>query len=205
MPKASTVLIYGTNLSGYRIAYALGKMGYKTIMLNRGAYVDEVKNQVLSQLPFDLCWACAYAPQRLFVGLGALQMFYNSELIEVKGKAGGFKVKFRKKDPFVNNYICTECEKCVDACPVEVEKNGEKQKAVQVLPKMFWENIFLIDEENCTKCGECEKACPTKALNINRQEEEMEVEVGAIILAPEFDEPGMEELKPFGWGVCPML
>ncbi len=203
MPKASTVLIYGTNLSGYRIAYALGKMGYKTIMLNRGAYVDEVKNQVLSQLPFDLCWACAYAPQRLFVGLGALQMFYNSELIDVKGEAGGFKVKFRKKDPFVNNYICTECEKCVDVCPVEVERNGEKQKAVQVLPKMFWENIFLIDEENCTKCGECENACPTQALKINRQEEEIEVEAGAIILAPEFDEPGMEELKPFGWKVLP--
>ncbi len=203
MPKAGTVLIYGTNLSGYRIAYALGKMGHKTIMLNRGAYVDEVRNQVLSQLPFDLCWACAYAPQRLFVGLGAMQMFYNSELIDVKGEAGNFKVKIKKKDAFVNNYICTECEKCVDVCPVEVEKNGKKQKAVQVLPKMFWENIFLIDEENCTKCGACEEVCPTGALKINRPEEEIEIEVGAIILAPEFDEPGIEELKPFGWGILP--
>ncbi len=201
MAKASTVLIYGTNLSGYRIAYALGKMGYKTIMLNRGAYVDEVRNQVLSQLPFDLCWACAYAPQRLFVGLGALQMYYNSELIDVKGEPGNFKVKIKKKDAFVNNYICTECEKCVDICPVEFEDNGEKQKAIKVLPKMFWENIFLIDEENCTQCGQCEEVCPTGALKINRQEEELELEIGAIILAPEFDEPGIKELKPFGWQI----
>ena len=203
MPKASTVLIYGTNLSGYRIAYALGKMGYKTIMMNRGAYVDEIRNQVLSQLPFDLCWACAYAPQRLFVGLGALQMYYNAELVDVKGEAGNFTVKINKKDPFVNNYICTECEKCVDVCPVEVEHDGKKEKAVQVLPKMFWENIFLIDEQNCTKCGECEKACPTGALKINRNKEELELEVGAIILAPEFDEPGTEQLQPFGWGFLP--
>jgi len=203
MPKASTVLIYGTNLSGYRIAYALGKMGYKTIMMNRGAYVDEVKNQVLSQLPFDLCWACAYAPQRLFVGLGALQMYYNSELVDLKGEAGNFTIKIKKKDPVVNNYICTECEKCVDVCPVEVENEGKKQKAVQVLPKMFWENIFLIDEKNCTQCGECEKACPTGALKLNKTEEEITLEVGAVILAPEFDEPGTEELKPFGWGALP--
>ncbi len=203
MPKASTVVIYGTNLSGYRIAYALGKMGYKTIMLNRGAYVDEVRNQVLSQLPFDLCWACAYAPQRLFVGMGAMQVYYNSELIELKGKAGNFTVKIRKRDAFVNNYICAECEECINACPVEVERDGEKQKAVYVVPKMFWENIFLIDEKNCTKCGECEKACPTKALKMDPPIEEIEIEAGALVLAPEFDEPGKEELAIFGWGKMP--
>jgi len=203
MSKASTVLIYGTNLSGYRIAYALGKMGYKTVMLNRGAYVDEVRNQVLSQLPFDLCWACAYAPQRLFVGLGAMQIMYNAELLELKGEAGNFTAKIRKRDAFVNNYICTECEKCVDACPVTVEKDGKKQKAISMMPKMFWENIFLIDEENCTQCGECETACPTGALKINPPVEEVEIEAGAVILAPEFDEPGEAELSHFGWGSIP--
>ncbi len=200
MSKASTVLIYGTNLSGYRIAYALGKLGYKTVMLNRGAYVDEIKNQVLSQLPFDLCWACAYAPQRLFVGLGAMQMIYNAELLELNGEAGNFTAKIRKRDAFVNNYICTECEKCVDACPVTVEKDGKKQKAVNIVPKMFWENIYLIDEENCTKCGECETACPTGALKIDPPVEEIEITAGAVILAPEFDEPGETELACFGWG-----
>ena len=203
MPKSSNVLIYGTNLSGYRIAYALGKMGYKTIILNRGAYVDEVKNQVLSQLPFDLCWACAYAPQRLFVGQGAMEVLYNSDLLSLKGEAGGFKAKIRKRDAFVNNYICTECEKCVEACPVSTEKNGKTQKAMQVVQKMFWENIYLIDEENCTQCGECENACPTGALRMNPPTEEIEIEAGAVVLAPEFDDPEESELLLFGWGTIP--
>ena len=203
MSKASTVLIYGTNLSGYRIAYALGKLGYKTVMLNRGAYVDAVRNQVLSQLPFDLCWACAYAPQRLFVGLGAMQILYNAELVGLTGTAGNFTAKIRKRDAFVNNYICTECEKCVDACPVMVEKAGKGQKAINVVPKMFWENIYLIDEKNCTRCGACETACPTGALKMNPPIEEIEIEAGAVILAPEFDEPGEAELEIFGWGAIP--
>ena len=203
MDRESTVLIYGTNLSGYRIAYALGKLGYKTVMLNRGAYVDEIRNQVLAQLPFDLCWACAYAPQRLFVGLGAMQILYNAELLSLEGNVGNFRAKVRKRDAFVNNYMCTECQQCVEACPVEVERNGKPEKAIRILPKMFWENIYLIDEAHCTRCGACEAACPTGALKMNPPAEEIEIKAGAIVLAPEFDEPGITELSAFGWGTLP--
>ncbi len=188
----STVLVYGTNMAGYRSIYALGKLGYKTILLNRGRYVDEIKNQVLSQLPLDLCWACAFGPQRMFVGLGALQVFYNADIIEVKGSAGNFKVKIRKKDPYINNFICTECSKCVEVCP---------EGAISVIPKVFWENIYLIDEKKCTKCGECEKVCPTGALKLDKKEEEIEVEVGAIVLAPEYKDVDKGELEKFGYKI----
>ncbi len=198
--KESTVLIYGTNLSGYRAAYALGKQGYKTIMLNRGEYVDQYRNQALAQLPLDFCWACGHMPQRLFIGLGAMQVFYNADVLDVSGEAGNFTVKVKKRDPYVTNLACTECEACVRACPVTVE--GDR-KAITVHPEIAWENIFLIDEEHCTRCGECEKVCPTGALKLERKEETLELKVGAIILAPEYDEPTNEDLSPFGMGTIP--
>ncbi len=187
----STVLVYGTNMAGYRTIYALGKLGYKTILLNRGSYVDEIKNQVLSQLPLDLCWACAFGPQRMFVGLGALQVFYNSDILEIKGSAGNFKVKIKKKDPYVNNFICTECNRCVEVCP---------EGAIEVMPKVFWENIYLINEEKCTKCGKCEEICPTGALKLDKKEEIIEVEVAGIVLAPEYIDTGKGDLEKFGYG-----
>ena len=198
--KESTVLIYGTNLSGYRAAYALGKQGYKTVMLNRGEYVDQYRNQALAQLPLDFCWACGHMPQRLFIGLGAMQVLYNADVLEVSGEAGNFTVKVKKRDPYVTNLACTECEACVRACPVTV---GENQKAIKVHPEIAWENIFLIDEEHCTKCGECEKVCPTGALKLDRKEEVLEIKAGAIVLAPEYDEPTQEDLEPFGFGKIP--
>ncbi len=198
--RASTVLIYGTNLAGYRVAYALAKMGYKAVMLNRGAYVDQYGNQVLAQLPLDFCWACGHMPQRLFIGLGAMQVLYNADLLEVSGEPGRFKVKIRKRDHYVNNFACTECEACIRACPVEVEDNGNKRKAIYVHPEIAWENIFLIDEDHCTRCGECEKVCPTGCLKLERPEETIEMEVGAVVLAPEFDEPTREDLAKFGYG-----
>ena len=186
----STVLVYGTNMAGYRAIYALGKLGYKTILLNRGSYVDEVKNQVLAQLPMDLCWACAFGPQRMFVGLGALQVFYNSDIINVKGTAGNYKVKVKKKDPYVNNFICTECNKCVEVCP---------EKAIEVIPKIFWENIYLVNENKCTECGKCEEVCPTGAIKIDKNFEEVEVDVAAIYLTPEYVDVEKGDLEKFGY------
>jgi len=201
MAKESTVLIYGTNLGGYRAAYALCKKGYKVIHINRGSYIDEMKNQALSQYPLDFCWICGHMPQRLFKALGCLQDVYNGEILQVSGEAGNFKVKFRKKDQIVNNFACIECDKCIEVCPVEV---GDR-KAIWVHPEAAWENIYLVDFEHCTKCGECEKICPTGALKIERLEETQEVDVGAIILAPEFDSPSEDYLEDFALGKSPSV
>ncbi len=135
-------------------------------------------------------------PQRLFKALGCLQDFYNVKILEVKGKAGDFTVKFKKKDQIVNNFICTECDRCIEVCPEE--KNGKK--AIYVVPHVGWENIYLIDKEICTECRKCEEACPTGAIKIERPEEEMEASVNAIILALEYETPGRKELEKFGFG-----
>jgi heterodisulfide reductase subunit A len=201
MDKRSTVLVYGTNLGGYRAAYALCKKGHPTTLLNRGSYVDEYRNQAMCQLPFDFCWICGHMPQRLFKALGSLSVHYGAELIEVTGKAGDFRVCFKKKEQVVDNFSCIECDRCIDVCPVEV---GDR-KAMYVDPKVGWENIYLIDWDNCTKCGKCEEACPTAALKIERPEEILETHVGAIILAPEYDEPEASDLAAFAYGKSPNI
>ncbi|MBN1919290.1 MAG: CoB--CoM heterodisulfide reductase iron-sulfur subunit A family protein [Verrucomicrobia bacterium] len=201
MDNESTVLIYGTNLAGYRAAYALCKEGHKVILLNRGRYVDDIKYQALAQLPLDFCWICGHMPQRLFKALGSLQDNYNAKLLSVSGQAGHFKVRFTKKDQPVNNFACIECDQCVEACPIEVG-NG---KAIRIQPEAGWENIYVLDEEHCTKCGECEAVCPTKCITIDRPQETVETDVGAIILATEYDEPTNDDLAAFDLGTSPSV
>jgi heterodisulfide reductase subunit A len=200
-PNESTVLIYGTNLGGYRAAYAIGKSGRKFILLNRGSYVDEVKYQALAQLPLDFCWICGHMPQRAFKANGAMQDCYNAELLEVSGEAGHFHVKFKKRDQVVNNFACTECDRCIEVCPVEVDGH----KAIRVIPEAGWENCYVIDFEHCTRCLKCEEACPTGALKVERPEEVLEADVGAIILADTFEEPGDEDLRDFALGRSPSV
>jgi len=201
MNNESTVLIYGTNLGGYRAAYALGKSGHKFILLNRGSYVDEMKYQALAQLPLDFCWICGHMPQRFFKAIGAMQDCYNAELQEVSGEAGNFHVKFKKRDQVVNNFVCIECDQCIEVCPVEVDG----RKAIRVIPEAGWENCYVIDFEHCTRCGDCEKVCPTDALVVERPDEVLEADVGAILLADTFEEPSNEDLHNFALGQNPSV
>ena len=205
-PNESTVLIYGTNLGGYRAAYATGKSGHKFILLNRGSYVDEVKYQALAQLPLDFCWICGHMPQRAFKANGAMQDCYNAELLEVTGEAGHFHVKFKKRDQVVNNFACTECDQCIEVCPVEVDYHGNQRlRAIRVVPEAGWENCYVIDFEHCTRCGKCEEVCPTGALKVERPEEVLEADVGVIVLADAFEEPSDEDLRDFALGQSPSV
>ncbi len=205
-PKESTVLIYGTNLGGYRAAYAIGKSGHKFILLNRGSYVDEMKYQALAQLPLDFCWICGHMPQRAFKANGAMQDFYNAELLDVSGEAGHFHVTFKKRDQVVNNFACTECDQCIEVCPVEVDgPDGQKLRAIRVIPEAGWENCYVIDFEHCTRCGRCEEVCPTGALKVERPEEVLEADVGAIVLADTFEGPSDEDLRDFAMGQSPSV
>jgi heterodisulfide reductase subunit A len=144
---------------------------------------------------------CGHFPQRLFKGLGCLQDFYNAELMKVSGEAGNFTVTFKTKPQVVNNFMCTECDRCVEVCPVEVGN----RKAIFVHPEIGWENIYLIDWENCTRCRKCEEICPTGAIKLDRSEETKEVQVAAVILALEYDETPPDDLSKFGFGTSPAV
>ena len=167
MEQKSSILIYGSNLGAHRASFAHCKNGHKVVFLNPGSYIDEKTNQALEQLPFDFCWICGHMPQRLFKALGCLSDNYNAEITSITGKAGNFKVKFKKQDQVVNNFICTECDECIKVCPV---LTGEK-KAIRVIPHAGWENIYVIDWEACTRCGKCEEVCPTGAIKLTEDYE----------------------------------
>ena len=137
MDKKSSVLIYGSNLGAHRASFAHCKNGHKVVFLNPGSYVDDKKNQALSQLPFDFCWICGHMPQRLFKALGCLTDNYNAEILSISGEGGNFKVKFKKRDQLVNNFACTECvdvdaqRMCFSDCECIDKEDGETKEENQ--------------------------------------------------------------------------
>ncbi len=78
-----------------------------------------------------------------------------SELEEVSGSVGNFKVKIRKKARYVNDDKCTGCGICIEKCPRKViddvfEVGMGNRKAIytpfpQAVPRMP-----VIDTANCT-------------------------------------------------------
>ena len=57
--------------------------------------------------------------------------------------------------------------------------------------------------EGCIECGECERRCEAKAVNYRDKEEQVELHVGAIILAPGYELFDARAKKEFGYGLYP--
>ena len=46
-----------------------------------------------------------------------IKLLTNSEVIDVKGNAGKFKVKVLRKARFIDEFECTACGECAAVCP----------------------------------------------------------------------------------------
>jgi len=89
-----------------------------------------------------------------------IELLSYSEVEEVSGYVGNFKVKVRKKARYVDEDKCTACGECTNVCPVEVPSEFDeglgKRKAIyrpfaQAIPP-----AFVIDK----RLSPCKSACP---------------------------------------------
>ncbi len=122
----------------------------------------------------------------------------------------GRGVKRRVEMPFKEQAdICRTCGACAFVCPtgaiklenVSVNKpipipsefdEGLAQRGVIYVPyPQAIPNIPIIDSKYCVhlqagECGTCEVVCPVGAINYDQKDQDIEIDVGAIIVAPGF-------------------
>ena len=115
--------------------------------------------------------------------------------MDVSGELGNFTVKVKKNPRFVDEEKCITCGLCAEKCPKKVddEYNAglDKRKGAYIKYGQTVPLKYAIDPDNCIyltkgKCGICAKVCPTGAINHDMKTEILELDVGALILAPGF-------------------
>ncbi len=178
------VLIYGTNFAAYRAAMNFGRAGHKVILLNRGPFLWAKPTQMQIQKPRDISTGYSKALLKIVTALtGNVEIYHNSSLVEIGGEKGKFRVKFKTKNPGFEEWKCIGCDLCVEKC-------GAKH-----MPLPLSAGIYMF--ENPEDYEKCMDICPAKAISIPK-EEEKEVEVESVILAPEFEPM---DLKKYGYGI----
>jgi heterodisulfide reductase subunit A len=138
-----------------------------------------------------------------------IEMMTYSEVVEVSGYVGNFKVKIKKRPRYVDEIKCTGCGVCRDKCPVKTSNEFDAgmgiRKAIYTPFPQAVPNIPVIDREHCTfflkgKCRACEKFCEAKAIDFEQKEKVVEVDVGSIILTTGFDSFDPSTIAQFGYG-----
>jgi heterodisulfide reductase subunit A len=126
----------------------------------------------------------------------------------VSGEAGNFRVTLTKKPRYIIEENCTGCTVCVEYCPVQYPDQFNQEislnKAIhiyfaQAIPLVAYidESCLFLKEE---KCRICKRVCKNNAINFNQVPEQIEVNVGAIILSPGFEpfDPKVKEEYHYG-------
>ena len=190
-------LVVGGGIAGIQAALKIADSKHKVYLVEREPSIGGHMAQLDKTFPTLDCSACILTPKMTMVGSHPyIQLMTYSEVAEVAGFVGNFKVKIRKKARYVDTSKCTGCGLCQTKCPTKVDSefdaNLGKRKAIYTPFAQAVPNKPVIDTEHCLyfqkgKCQVCQKFCEAKAIDYEQKDEIIEVEVGSIIITTGFN------------------
>jgi heterodisulfide reductase subunit A len=211
VPVNPHTLVVGGGIAGIQAALELADAGYPTYLVEREPSIGGHMAQFDKTFPTLDCAACILTPKMSDVGQhDNITLMAYSEVVDVSGYVGNFKVRVRQKARYVNEEDCTGCGICMEKCPKKVvddvfEAGLGYRKAIyrsfpQAVPK-----YPVIDTENCIyfergTCKACEKFCPTGAIDFEQEDKIIELEVGNIILATGYKTFDAAKIPQYGYG-----
>lgn len=162
IPITKKALVIGGGIAGIQAALDIADAGYEVLIVERMPSIGGHMAQLSETFPTLDCSQCILTPKMVDVGHHPkIKLMTLSEIDEVSGYVGNFKVKIRKKVRYVDIDKCTACGECEKVCPVEVpswfEVGLAKRKAIyrpfpQAVPSAY----------SITRLGmpPCQAACP---------------------------------------------
>ena len=196
-------LIIGAGIAGIQAALDVADAGFKAYLVDKNPSVGGHMSQLDKTFPTLDCSACILTPKMVDVANHPnIELMTYSQVEEVEGYVGNFKVKIRKKARYVDFDKCTGCGDCAEACrlagriPSEFDESIGNRSAVYLPFPQAVPAVYTVDPERCLqlskgKCGKegpkCAETCQAKAIDFEQQDEIVEVEIGTIIVATGFD------------------
>jgi len=197
IPVTKRALVIGAGISGMQTALGIAGAGYPVVLLDREPSIGGHMAQLSETFPTLDCAQCIFTPRMVEVASNRnIQLMTYSEVEEISGFVGNFKVKLRRKAAYVDWSKCTGCGACTEKCPVKVDSEFNqglgKRKVIYTSFPQAVPNKVVIDRENCLyfrkgTCRLCEKNCPAGAVDFKQEDRIEEIEVGAIVAATGFD------------------
>ena len=215
-PVNPDVLVVGGGIAGIQASLDIANGEHKVYLVEREPSIGGHMIQLDRTFPTLDCSECILTPKMSEVGSHPfIELLAYSEVEEVSGSIGNFKVRVRKKARHIDESKCIGCGVCMEKCPWKVDSEFEvglaKRKAIYIPFAQAIPNLATVDADLCAyiqsggkKCGACIKFCEagaiTKETLLNQTDQIVEFEVGSIIVATGYDVFDPSVMPRYGYG-----
>jgi heterodisulfide reductase subunit A2 len=214
------VLVVGGGIAGIHAALTLANAGKHVYLVERDATIGGHMARFDKTFPTLDCAACILTPKMTAVKSHPnITLWTLSEVTEVSGFVGNFKVTVRRKPRYIIEEACVGCLECIEACvykqarvPDEFNLGFSKRRPVYLpFPQAVPQKV-VIDPDSCIefKTGKCRKTCveacaDRNAIDFHQKEEIKTIDVGCVILATGFQSFDARRLPYYGYGEYPAV
>jgi heterodisulfide reductase subunit A2 len=121
VPVRPEILIVGGGIAGISAALTYANSGKKVYLVEKEPSIGGHMSMLDKTFPTLDCSACILTPKMSEVGKHPnIELLTWSEVEEISGFVGNFKVRIRKKARYVDTNICNGCGACWENCPTTI-------------------------------------------------------------------------------------
>ncbi len=204
------VMVIGGGVAGVQAALDLSELGYKVYLVEKSAAIGGVMARLDKTFPTNDCSLCILAPKLVEAGrAGNIEILTKSELLSLDGEPGHFAARIKKQPRYIDEEICNGCGQCTLYCLKEMDDDyNENLRATHAAHIDYSQAVpasYHIDPKTCLRlnhqsCGLCAVVCRAGAIRFDDREETLDLQVGAVVLAPGFGRVSEDVLRSYGWG-----
>jgi heterodisulfide reductase subunit A len=204
------IMVVGGGISGIQASLDLATAGFKVYLVEKSPTIGGHMAQLDKTFPTNDCSMCIESPK--FVECKRhpnIEILTYTEVAQVEGEAGDFTVTLLRKPRYIDEDKCTGCTTCAEYCPVkypdQFNQGISNNKATHIYFAQAIPLVSYIDPETCLflkdeKCNICVGVCKNKAIDLYQKPKKVEINVGAIILAPGYEPFDPKLREEYGYG-----
>ncbi len=206
---SEAVMVIGGGIAGIQASLDLADKGVQVHLVERQPGIGGHMAQLDKTFPTNDCAICILSPKMADCSSHPnINLMTYSEVNSVDGEVGDFSVVVTRKARYVNEDECTGCGECTEKCPTRVPDEFNmglsSRKAIYLYFLQSVPRIMTIDRDKCIKltrnrCGICQKVCDKNAVDYEQQDQDVQLNVGAIILATGFGLMDTVPLQRYGY------
>ncbi len=200
-----TIMVVGGGISGLTAAIEAAECGKQVLLVEKSPTVGGRVGQLYKYFPKLCIPTCGIEIQlRRLKANKNIRLLTMAEVTGVSGEEGNYNVSVKVAPRYVNEN-CTACGECAKAVEAEFDDEHnygmKKRKGAYLSHTMAFPQRYVIDPAiiGTDDANKAKEACKFDAVDLEMAEEELSLNVGAIVWATGWTPYDANKIQPYGY------